>query len=300
MSLAPIVLFVYNRLDHAIKTIEALKKNDLAKESELFIFSDAPKNEGAEKAVAEVRDFLETVDGFKKVTINKKDRNWGLANSIVDGVTGLVNEYGKIIVMEDDIVTSPFFLRYMNDALNLYENDEKVMHVSGYTFPVDTSQFPETFFYEQASCWGWATWSRAWKYFSTDTKYLLNGIKNSKRGEYYKIVSSQLRANLDGRIKTWAAKWQAAVYMNDGLCLHPKISLVNNVGHDGSGIHSNKNNVFNNIVMAKGVKLKRIPIEELEVINKVMDNFYRSIRPSKFEILKSYLRGYYKKLKSRL
>jgi GT2 family glycosyltransferase len=114
---APIALFVYNRPWHTRQTVEALKKNELASESELFIYSDAPKNGKAKEKVKEVREYIKTIDGFKKVTIIERENNWGLADSIIDGVTKIVNEYGKIIVLEDDLVTSPYFLKFMNEAL---------------------------------------------------------------------------------------------------------------------------------------------------------------------------------------
>src|SRR3989339_698479 len=135
--LSPIVLFVYNRLEHTRKTIEALQKNELAKDSELFLYSDGPKNEENIKKVNEVRKYINSIDGFKKVKIVEREINFGLARSIIAGVTDIVNKYGKIIVLEDDIVTSPYFLTFMNDALCLYENEEKVMHISGYFFPVE-------------------------------------------------------------------------------------------------------------------------------------------------------------------
>ena len=127
MNLAPIVLFVYNRPWHTQQTIEALQKNQLASESELFIYRDAAKAKQDQDKVQEVRDYVHLVDGFKKITIVERDKNWGLAKSIIDGVTAIVNQYGKIIVLEDDIVTSPHFLRYMNDALDFYQNEEAVV-----------------------------------------------------------------------------------------------------------------------------------------------------------------------------
>ena len=136
MNLAPIVLFVYNRPWHTKQTVEALQKNELAKESELFIYCDEAKNEDAGKSVDEVREYIDKVDGFKKVTIIKREKNWGLADSIIDGVTKIVNEYGKIIVLEDDLVTSPYFLKFMNDGLEFYKDEKKVFGITGYAFPV--------------------------------------------------------------------------------------------------------------------------------------------------------------------
>lgn len=249
MTLAPIVLFTYNRPDHTRETVAALQANTLAAESELFIYSDAPKNFSAEAAVAAVRAYLKTITGFKHVTIIERERNLGLADSIVDGVTEIVKKHGRIIVLEDDIVTSPYFLQYMNDALELYKDEEQVMHVSGYFFPVDTTDLPETFFYNQTSCWGWGTWARAWQHYRNNAAELLSEIKSSGRLNEFDMdgkfrFSSTLRANAEGRLKTWAIKWYATVFLKKGFSLHPRESLTKNIGNDGSGENAQQANHF--------------------------------------------------------
>ena len=143
-NLAPIVLFVYNRPWHTAQTVEALQKNTLADKSELFIYSDAAKNSEVALYVKKVREYIRNISGFRKVTIMEREKNWGLANSIIDGVTTIVNKYGKIIVLEDDLVTSPYFLRFMNEALEMYENEESVASIHGYIYPIEG--LPETFF----------------------------------------------------------------------------------------------------------------------------------------------------------
>jgi|SRR3989338_438598 len=282
MNLAPIVLFTYNRPDHTQKTIEALLANTLSSESELFIYSDAAKNVRAEASVQAVRSYLKTISGFKKIEIIEREKNWGLADSILDGVTTIVNKYGRIIVLEDDIVTSPHFLQFMNDALELYKDEEKVMHVSGYFFPVDPTGLPNTFFYNQTSCWGWGTWARAWQKMNTDVDYLLKQLeKINNKNHYFKSCLSQLRANKRGDIKTWAARWQANVLINGGFCLHPSISYVENIGHDGSGMNSTNNTVLskNGIVGQEKITLTECTITENITAIKRANNFYISLIP---------------------
>ena len=177
MTTAPITLFVYNRPWHTQQTVEALQKNALASESDLFIFSEAPKKPEVVHAVQEVRSFIKTISGFKSIRIIERAENMGLANSIIDGVTRICNEHGRVIVLEDDLVTSPFFLRYMNDALNLYEHEESVISIHGYIYPV-TGKLSETFFLRGADCWGWATWKRGWELFDPDGKRLLESLKS--------------------------------------------------------------------------------------------------------------------------
>jgi hypothetical protein len=213
-NLAPIVLFVYNRPWHTKQTIEALQKNELASESELFIYSDAPKNKKAEEKVKKVREYIKNIDGFKKITIIEREKNWGLANNIINGVTEIVNKYGKIIVLEDDLVTSPYFLRFMNEALEFYKHNEKVMHISGYMFPVFNDDLEDTFFIKPTTCWGWATWDRAWKYYKKDVDYYLKifdkkMIYDFNLNNSYKYFD-QIIQNKEGKINTWAIFWYAS------------------------------------------------------------------------------------------
>ena len=136
MNLSPIVLFVYNRPAHTQRAIESLESNRLAEESELFIFSDAPQDDKVAEGVRAVRNYLKTIKGFKKVIINERDKNLGLSGNIIAGVTDIVTRYGKVIVLEDDLVVSRHFLDFMNDALLFYENEPKVISVCGYMYPI--------------------------------------------------------------------------------------------------------------------------------------------------------------------
>ena len=179
MELAPIVLFTYNRPWHTRQTIAALQKNELADRSDLFIYSDGFKEDQAKIKVKEVRNYIHTIDGFKTVTIRERGENMGLADSVIDGVKAVVNECGRVVVLEDDIVTSPFFLRYMNDALKLYEHEEKVISIHGYIYPV-SGKLPPTFFIRGADCWGWATWKRGWDLFEGDGQKLLNELEEKR------------------------------------------------------------------------------------------------------------------------
>lgn len=294
---APIALFTYTRPEHTRRTIEALKANYGAADSELFIFSDAAKDASATHAVAEVRAFLRSISGFKQVHLIERPTNLGLADSIIDGVTSIVKKYGTVIVLEDDIVTSPFFLQFMNRALALYAESPEVMHVSGYYHPVDPTGLPETFFYNQASCWGWATWDRAWDHFNSNVAELYESVKvipNSH--EYYKICMSQLRANLRGEIKTWAARWQASILIQKGLCLHPARSYVQNIGHDGTGVHSTSSTLFNNITLNESPTFEPIQhLQESSTAAVAADNFLRSLRPPLLKRLTAKMLRYAKK-----
>ncbi|WP_224998111.1 glycosyltransferase [Cesiribacter sp. SM1] len=245
-DLAPIVVFVYNRPKHTASTVEALRSNFLASDSDLFVFADGPKNDASEdqlKAIYETREIFKDITGFKSVTIYESSCNKGLARSIVEGVTKIVDEFGKVIVLEDDLVTSAYFLTYFNDALDTYEDNEKVMHVSGYWYPLELDKIlPETFFFNVTSCWGWGTWKRAWKHLELDPQKLMEQLEYSNKLKYFDLegwgdFKGQLVANISGRMSTWAVRWHASVCLSDGFSLHPRHSLVKNIGFDGTGVN---------------------------------------------------------------
>ncbi|GBD92475.1 hypothetical protein BMS3Abin05_00047 [bacterium BMS3Abin05] len=238
-DLAPIVLFVYNRPEHTRRTIETLQNNELANESKLFIYSDAAKNAEDESRVKEVREYIRSIDGFAGVNIIEREKNWGLAASIIDGITSIVKQFGRIIVLEDDLVTSPFFLRFMNDGLRYYENVPGVMHISGWDYPIETDGPDDVFLWRVMNCWGWGTWADRWKYFEKDTDRLIEGFSkediNSFNLDGVEDFWGQVLANREGRINSWAVYWYASIFKANGLCLNPVQSFVKNIGHDGSG-----------------------------------------------------------------
>ncbi|MCI5150408.1 MAG: sugar transferase, partial [Candidatus Electrothrix sp. MAN1_4] len=214
-------------------------KNQLANESEMFIYSDAPKDDAI--VVQEVQNYIRTIDGFKKVIIIERETHQGLADNIIDGVTKIVNKYGRVIVLEDDLVTSPFFLRFMNDALDFYQNEEKVMHISGYTSPISTDKLPETVFTRVTGCWGWATWAEKWQYFERNISYLDSKFTRKMKCQFNRMSGNffwrQIEQNKSGKINTWFIFWYASVFLKGGLCLCPRDSMVQNIGFDGSGVH---------------------------------------------------------------
>ena len=246
MNLAPIVLFVYARPDHTKKTIESLLKNNLAKDSDVFIFSDAAKNDKVIPKVKETREYLTTVKGFKKIEIIQKNENCGLAKNIIEGVTEIINKYGKVIVLEDDIVTGIHFLEYMNDALNKYENNLKLWHITGWRDPIDNTVDNSSYVYPTMDCWGWATWKNRWCYFEKNPKNLIQIFSKEMIYRFNidgadPLMFLQIKKNLTGEINTWAIFWYATIFLNNGLCLAPSKSLVKNIGFDNSGENCGKN-----------------------------------------------------------
>jgi hypothetical protein len=286
-NLAPIALFVYNRPEHTRRTLKFLQQNLLAEESRLFIFADGAARVQDEENVSQVRELVKGITGFKKVEVIERARNFGLANSIIDGVSRLVNEYGSIIVFEDDLISSPYTLQYFNNALNRYETEERVMHIGAYMYPLtkltgphNKQDLPETFFYRAATSWGWATWARAWKDFEPDIDQLFTRF-NSRKIHEFSIENNmnfwnQMKEFKAGKNNSWAIRWYASIFLKGGLTLNPSESLVNNIGHDGSGVHSGINDMYNVVVNHKPVTCFPDTIEENKIAYQAIKNFLRT------------------------
>ena len=271
---APIALFVYNRPVHAQQTIDALKKNYLAGESELFIFSDGPKDKAAEENVFKVREYIKTITGFKRITIIERDHNLGLSQSITTGVTESVSRYGRVIVLEDDLVTAPYFLKFMNDYLLLYQDEERVISVCAYMYPL-SKRHGDILFLRIADCWGWATWKRGWDLFAKDGKELYNSLKTRKLFRRFNLDGAydyvkMLERQIQGRNDSWAVRWYASALLNGKLSLYPRRSLVMNIGFDGSGRHREHNDYFRIELLNEAIDIQRAPVfEDVRAIREI-------------------------------
>lgn len=282
-KLAPIVLFVFDRPDHALQTLESLSKNILADQSKLYIYCDGPKfNSEPEQLarIAKVEKIVKSKQWCSSVTIVKHKTNKGLANSIIQGVSEIVNKYGKIIVLEDDIVTTPGFLQFMNAALDKYEQQNKVMQISGYIYPTKTTSKHKNIFLKLMACWGWGTWKRAWQFYQHDIESLFNSISNKKTIHEFNIYGKadfyeQLIGNKKGNIYTWAVRWYASWFLQDGLCLFPSTSLVENIGHDGSGVHCVTTSNYNNKIVEEIPVSEDIKVIEDKNVKKAISTFFK-------------------------
>ena len=277
--LAPIVLFVYNRLDHTQGVIETLLKNTLAKESEFYIFSDAAKTENGVEKVNEVRKFIQDNSwhtGFKKVSIVEAEKNKGLAKSIIGGVSDIIQKYGKVIVLEDDLKLSPYFLEYMNDALEYYREDEKIWSISGYSFPMKSlKRYPHDIFYSYRGCsWGWATWIDRWKTVDWQVKEYEQFIGDQKWIERFNRggvdLTNMLKMQMDGKIDSWAIRWCFSQSNQEMYTVYPRISYLENAGCDGSGIHSS---VYDEYYTDMSQCVPKCRFETLEIDKKITKEF---------------------------
>ncbi len=245
MPNAPVVAFAYRRPDHVRRTLESLFANPEALASPLFVFCDGPRKESDAPAVKQTRATVRATVrkyGHSNATIVERERNLGLANSIIDGVGRLCAEFGRAIVVEDDLILAPMFLAFLNDALDRYQRDNRVFQISGHMFPVEIASKTDSFFLPFTTSWGWATWARAWRHFDPNATGL-TGLRTDRALRrrfdldasypYFAMAERQAR----GEIDSWAIRWYLSVFIRGGLTLHPRRTLVTNIGFDGSGEH---------------------------------------------------------------
>jgi hypothetical protein len=280
---APILLFVYNRPLHTRAVLEALRNNTLAGDSVLYIYADGPKENATDqdrKNIDEVRALLQEEQWCKEVYIRRSEKNKGLAPSVIEGVTDILKEYDRVIVLEDDLVSSVDFLRFMNAALDTYEKDDTVACISGYIYPLQ-EPVPETFFIRGADCWGWAAWRRSWAVFEPNGSLLLQQLKEKDLLSDFNFFGSypysrMLEDQIRGRNSSWAIRWYASAYLRNKLVLYPGHSYIRNIGLDGSGTHSGKKSNWNEASLNTFGGLKKIPPEENKKVKMAIAAFFRS------------------------
>jgi hypothetical protein len=298
-NLSPIILFVYNRPWHTEQTIAALKKNTIASNSTLYVFSDAAKKENDEN-VKKVREYIKTVVGFKSVIIIEREKNLGLANSVISGVTEIINKFGKAIVLEDDIITAPNFLQFMNDALDKYEGDKKIFSISGYNVPMKcpAEYEKDVFLSYRYSSWGWATWIDRWEEADWDVKGWEEVFSDKSINKKFQRGGEDLqyifKAQMNGTLNSWAIRWYYSHFRKDRFTVFPVRSLVENIGFDGTGVHcGNAKNAPNKPVISGNVKIE-LPqqIEFDEKMNDIFISHYKYALKDKIRRFLKELIGY--------
>lgn len=235
---APVALFAYERLEHLKKTVAALQANYGAAETELYVFSDGARHHNLDR-IKTVRRYLHSLNGFKRIQIFERDHNMGLAENIKAGISHVFMKHDRIIVLEDDIVTSPNFLLYINAALRFYAHNDKVGHINAWSYPLAEKSSEDFYFLDIMNCWGWATWKDTWSLFNDNPVYWVNAMSYFEKnqvdlngsGEFW----PQVQSNIRGKKNTWAIFWYLSLFENDLFSLTPRTSFCQNIGHDGSG-----------------------------------------------------------------
>jgi hypothetical protein len=245
-SLFPVAIFCYKKLHTLEKTIMHLLKNKLSGNTDLFIYSDGAKDASAKEDVEGVRSFLRTIKGFQSITIIESPVNKGLANSIIDGVSAMLEKHEAVIVLEDDLLSSENFLQFMNAALHFYKENSQVLSISGYSLPLDLEKEYgyDNYFTRRASSWGWATWRNRWRAVDWQvTDYAQFARNRRARHEFNRMgsdLSSMIRKQMEGKINSWAIRWCYHQYKYQLYSVFPVVSLIRNIGFDDFATHTPK------------------------------------------------------------
>lgn len=251
---APVAVFVYNRVEQTQRILDALNCNTLSDKTKIFIFSDAAKDNTEKEKVKQVRNYIQNFknnNSFQETNLILAEKNLGLQDSLINGITRIINEYGKVIVVEDDILTSKDFLTFMNSALMYYQDDNKVWSVSGYTPRLRSLKRLQTDVYcsVRGNCWGWATWSNRWNRIDWEVsdyeKFIVNKNEIKRFNEGGKDMTSLLKLQKNGSINSWAIRWNYQQYKEQMISIFPKFSKVQNIGFDGTGTNGGIANSFN-------------------------------------------------------
>lgn len=238
---APVALFVFRRPDHTRRLLDSLRANPEVQRTRVHVFADGARWAADQPAVDAVRQIIRSA-GLPHLELVERNRNWGLAANIIDGVTRLCAGEGRVIVLEDDLVVSSTFLRFMNEALRCYASDERVCHVSGFMYPVELPTDDEVVFLPFISSWGWATWARAWAHFDPAATAYESVVRDRRLCARFDLggnyaFSEMLRRQVRGESSSWAIRWYLSVFVRDGLSAFPAVSLVQNEGFGADGTH---------------------------------------------------------------
>lgn len=290
--LAPITIFSYKRLDVLKSLVQSLLLNSLASQSNLIVYSDGPKTEDDRLLVEACREYIQNLKGFSSVRLISRDANLGLSKSIISGVTEVLRDYDKIIVLEDDLVVSPYFLKFMNDALVKYNCNENVISIHGYVYPVKNI-LPETFFLRGADCWGWGTWGRAWTLFNADGEKLLNNLMQTNQLKEFNFnnsfnYSGMLKDQIGGKNDSWAILWYASAFLSNKLTLYPGKSLIFNSGNNGFGTHKNDSTLFDVKLNLSPVNLQDVPIEHSNFASKAFEIYFHRLNRDWLSVFKRH------------
>lgn len=281
---SPLVLFVYNRPRHTEQVLTALCRNSLAPDTHLYIFSDAPKDEEATGGVHEVRSLIHDLQGFRRIDVVEQEQNLGLARSIIEGVTTVVNRHGHAIVLEDDLITSPTFLSFMNQALDVYRERRDILSITGFSFPAHFMGFSDrdsrVYLNIRPMSWSWATWQDRWNLVDWSISDYQEFIQSNSSIRAFNRggtdLTDLLKLHMQGKIDSWYIRWAYHAYRSRLLTVYPAVSFVNNIGHDGTGVHcgSTTNYIF---IHRELNKLKAVEMpENLTLDQATVDRFNRA------------------------
>ena len=294
MTIAPVIVFAYNRPNHLKRTLEELAKNTLAKESVLYVFCDGAKPNASQEQIAlveKVREVANAATGFRELHAVCAKQNNGLANSIIGGVTDVINKHGRVIVLEDDLLTSPYFLKYMNTALDKYESYPAVFTISANRPPVNKMAIPEDYPYDvfvslRPFSTGWATWKDKWNRIDWSLDYLEDFLKHPEQIKAFhhggEDLTDMLLLQRDHKIDSWAIRYAFQHFYHHAVAVLPCVPYVDNIGFDGTGVHSgtDETDFRNKVVLApKNPRMLDVIYEDERIINAFYSYYCSNKRP---------------------
>jgi len=284
MNLAPVVLFAYRRVRHLADVVEGLQGNPDAVNTTLIVYCDAAASASHLTEVQEVREFTRGITGFAALRIIERERNYGLSRSITEGVAEVCEEFGRAIVLEDDIVPSDYFLSYVNAALEKYADDDRVLCIGCYTFDVGIP-LPESFFLRVPDCWGWAVWRRSWKFYDPDGLKLLTELRRRDLHDTFDFDGAypycrMLEDQALGYNDSWAVRWYAKALLEGKLVLYPGRSVTANIGFDATGTHAARGaGRPTSMLTDRPIEVADIGVEENVLARAVWETEMRRMRP---------------------
>lgn len=290
-TFAPIVIFAFNRPDKIQSCLKSLEKNVEFEKSEVTIFQDGPVNSFESKRYRETTKFLQEYANNKNIKFIKFDNNKGLQKSIIEGINYIFKTNSRIIVVEDDLIVSPYFLHFCNSYLEIYESEKEVSSIHGYSYPIKfNSKVP--YFLAGADCWGWATWKDRWELFEQDAKVLLQQIKINKCAYSFDMkgsvgFSNMLYRQSEGKLNSWAIRWHASMFLQNKMTLFPAKSHVLNTGADGSGTNLKINEKFSTFLSTERSEIRYQKPKISKKAEKAMIKYYRKI--NSYSILKVFV-----------
>jgi hypothetical protein len=249
---APVAVFAYNRPDKVASLMSNLQACRGFSESPVRVFVDGPRNDADDPAVNAVRRFVEKI-AAPNVSFTFHESNLGLRNSIFTGVTEMISEYGRTIVLEDDLILSPMSLDYFNEALNKYAAEMRVWSIAGYNYDVpELRHSGKALSLPFTHPWGWATWARAWNRFDLDSRpdsHELNSRSFQCAFDMNGIYpfTKQLKNSISGRVNSWSVHWYYTVFRHGGVSIFPPRRVVDNNGLN-AGTHGGARNPSNLLI----------------------------------------------------
>lgn len=293
---APLLLFVYNRLDVLKQTVSTLQSNFLAADTELFVFSDGPKKDSDTTKIDTVRAYVKSINGFKNLQVFEAPKNKGLARSIIEGVSQIIDLYGRVVVLEDDMLTSTNFLVFMNQCLETYDNKKNVFSISGFAPPIKSPRKykADVYFSPRNSSNGWATWRDRWMQVDWNVSDYDAFISNKrKRAEFNKggsDLSGMLKRQIEGKINSWSIRFCYQEYKAKAFTVYPVVSKIQNIGFGKDATHSNNYNRYHT-VLDNGTKSEFSLPPEVSCDNKYLKEFrsFYSVEARAMGRVKTYL-----------